>query len=141
MSRSRRCSLSSRSRASTVAGAADAAETMPKINADTAPAFIHRARNIFMAHLFWNTENITLASQYQKKEIKRGREPHAGSAPLCNSCTRRSVFRYETLPLLMVETPRRFCAQHASFDSTHTGRSLPYEIVSRRAADTPKLAR
>ena len=73
-------------------------------------------------------------------ENKKGREPHTGPAPYL-FCIPYFVFRYETLPLLMVETPRRFCAQHASFDSTQTGRSLPYEIVSRRAADTPKLAR
>jgi len=32
---------------------------------------------------------------------------------------------YETEPLLIVETPRRFAAQQASFVCEQTGRSLP----------------
>src|SRR5215471_127289 len=40
-------------------------------------------------------------------------------------------------PATMVVMPRRFCDQQASLDSVQMGRSLPYEMVSIRSADTP----
>src|SRR5205814_9454318 len=47
----------------------------------------------------------------------------------------------DAAPLVIVVTPRRFCAQQSSVDSVQIGRSLPYEIVSTRAEDTPRLTR
>jgi hypothetical protein len=36
-----------------------------------------------------------------------------------------SALNHELAPLVMVETPRRFCAQQSSLDSVQIGRSLP----------------
>src|SRR5215469_18556562 len=47
----------------------------------------------------------------------------------------------EFAPPVTVVTPRRFCAQQDSFDSVQIGRSLPYEIVSIRPEETPRLTR
>ena len=42
---------------------------------------------------------------------------------------------------LAMVTPRRFCDQHPSEASGHSGRSLPYERTVMRLASTPSVDR
>jgi hypothetical protein len=52
---------------------------------------------------------------FLSQETKRG-----ARAPFYSS-----ALDHELAPLVMVETPRRFCAQQSSLDSVQIGRSLP----------------
>ena len=42
---------------------------------------------------------------------------------------------------LATVTPRRFCDQHPSEASGHSGRSLPYEMTVTRSGETPSAVR